>query len=419
MKILLINKFHYKRGGSETYYFALAEALIAKGHKVIYFAMQDEKNLPCAQSKYFVSNVDYNGRKQGMLSKIKLGLKIFYSFEAKEKMKKLIREEKPDVAHIGLIHRQITFSVVDVLKKYNIPIIMTMHDLIFACPNYTMLSRTGICEDCMDKGIVSCVKKLCIKDSKAKSFIGVMEAKFLKIGKYYNKIDLYIAECEQYKALMKKSKFTKSKIINMTNFLPINQEYKFNEEYKDYILYFGRFSKEKGILTLLKAHKQMECKYKLIIVGDGLIKDELQKYIDENRLTNVELLGAIYGDEMEKIIERSRIIVVPSEWYENCPYSILQSIAKGKVVIASRIGGLPELIEDKKTGYLFEAGNADDLEIKINFIMQLDRKEYEKISYRILYSAKEKHYWEKYIDELISKYMKLIRSKKCVDHNKI
>jgi len=411
MKVLLINKFHYNRGGSETYYFALAEALVAYGHEVIYFAMQDKKNLPCDQSKFFVSNVEYNDEKQTVLTKIKSGLRIFYSFEAKANIEILIQEEKPDIAHIGLLHRQITFSVVDALKKHDIPVVMTMHDLIFACPSYTMLSADGVCQDCIDKGIMSCLRKSCVKGSKAKSLIGVVEAEFLRFGRYYNKIDLYIAECELYKRLMLKSKFTNSKIISMTNFLPIDQEYKFNREYEDYILYFGRYSHEKGILTLLTAYKQMNCANKLVIVGTGPIRQDIENYIAQNNMKNVDLYGAIYGTEMEEIIEMARVIVAPSEWYENCPYAILQSMAKGKIVVASRIGGLPELIEDGKSGFLFEAGNADDLASVLTKVISIDKEDYESISYQVLERAKEMCNWKKYIDRLIIEYKELLTNK--------
>ncbi|MCD7883029.1 MAG: glycosyltransferase family 4 protein [Lachnospiraceae bacterium] len=411
MKILLINKFHYMRGGSETYYFAQAEALKAKGHEVIFFAMQDDKNLPCDQKKYFVSNVDYNGD-VGLKGKLSATVKFFYSFEAKKKMQQLIDEEKPDIAHIGLLHRQITFSVVDVLKKNNIPVVMTMHDLIFACPNYTMLSNGQNCEKCVGKSSIHCVKNKCIKGSTAKSLLASMEAGFLKTGKYYNKIDLYITECDFYHRLMDKSKVTTSRIVTRTNFLPINQSYEFSKNYEDYILYFGRFSQEKGIITLLKAHKQLECKYRLVVVGAGPIDNEIRQYIQDNNLKNIELPGPIYGEKMEEIVEKSRMVISPSEWYENCPYALLQSIAKGKIVIASRIGGLPELIKDNETGFLFKAGDEVDLADKIETVMAMNSQNYEAMSIHIAEEAKRNHYWEYYIDFLIEEYNSLIAQSK-------
>ena len=407
MKVLLINKFYYMRGGSETYNFALAEALKAKGHEVIFFAMQDEKNLPCEQSKYFVPNVDYN-QQGGIKEKISAVKNFFYSKIAAAKMKELIEDEKPDIAHIGLLHRQITFSVVEVLKEYGIPVVMTMHDLIFACPNYTMLTNGTVCEACMEGSVYNCVKKKCVKESFSKSILAACEKEFLLHKKYYDLIDLYITECVFYKQLMEKSGVTNSRIISRTNFLPITQKYEFNKNYKDYILYFGRFSKEKGIQTLLEAHKEMQCKYKLILVGDGPIKKEIESFIEANKLTNIELPGAIYGEEMEAIIEGARVVVTPSEWYENCPYALLQSIAMGKIEIVSEVGGLPELVEDGKTGFLYESGNPKELADKIDRVMSMTKDEYERMSEVICTKAKERHNWEPYVDMLISEYKNLI-----------
>lgn len=406
MKILLINKFHYMRGGSETYHFALAEALRAKGHEVIFFAMQDDKNLECEQSKYFVPNVDYNNGK--IVNKIYAIKNFFYSDDAKRQMEELIKAEKPDIAHIGLLHRQITFSVVDMLKKYNIPVVMTMHDLIFACPNYTMLINGENCEKCEKGSVINCIKNKCVKNSYSKSLLASLEKKYLISKKMYNKIDLFITECDFYRKHMINSQVTTSKIITMSNFLGIKQEYKFNKNYSDYILYFGRFSREKGILTLLKAHKESNCKNKLMLVGAGPLENEINEYISRNSLTNIELPGPIYGEKIEKIIEESKTIIVPSEWYENCPYALLQSIAKGKIVIASNIGGLPELIENDKTGFLFNPKDSKDLNKKIDIVMNMSQEQYEQMSMYICENAKNKHYWENYIDKLLSEYNKLL-----------
>jgi glycosyltransferase involved in cell wall biosynthesis len=204
---------------------------------------------------------------------------------------------------------------------------------------------------------------------------------------------------------------TTSRVITMSNFLPLNQKYGFNENYEDYILYFGRFSKEKGIITLLKAQKLLNGKHKMVLVGAGPFEHDIKEYIYQNKIINVELPGPIYGAEMEIYLEKARVIIVPSEWYENCPYAILQSMAKGKVVIASRIGGLPELISDNETGLLFTAGDANSLASKIEDVFNLTKEEYKKMSIKIVDKTKKNHYWEHYIDELIIEYKRMIENK--------
>lgn len=413
MKVLLIHKFHYMLGGTETFHYNLAEALVAAGHEVIFFSMYDERNIPCPQDRYFVSNVDYNDPELKGLKKIKVGLKLIYSFEAKRNMEQLIKDEHPDIAHIGLLHRQITFSVVDVLKKYNIPVVMHLHELTAVCPCYTMLRPDGsICSNCATDGYWNCVKNSCMKGSKAKSLLAYVEAMFLKYGHYYNKIDTYIAECNFYKTLVEKVGFTISPIVQMNNFLPVSQEYKAYYEHDNYILYFGRYAREKGVLTILQAYSKMQCPEKLVLVGKGSEEEKIKSFVNERNLQNrVQINGAIFGEDMDRIIERAKIVLVPSEWYENGAFVALQALAKGKIVVASNIAGLSEIIQDGETGYLAEPGNPDSFVEAINKALELTDKEYCEMSKRIVEYAKRRCDAKQYIQKLCGVYKRLIDRK--------
>lgn len=412
MKILLIHKFHYMRGGTETFHYNLAEALIEAGHEVIYFSMADERNIPCAQDKYFVSNVDYNDANMSGIRKIKEGLKLIYSFEAKKKIEQLIIDEKPDIAHIGLINRQITYSVVDILKEYNIPIVMHIHDLTMVCPCYTMLKPNGeICQECIQKNRLSCIKNKCMKNSTVKSVLGYIEAEFLAFGKYYDKINLYIAECDFYKNLIEKSGITKTSIIKMNNFLPVHQEYKLYRKNDNYILYFGRYAREKGIMTLLEAYSLLKTDLKLVLVGKGEERENIITFVKEHNLSEkIVVNDAIYGEEMEQIINKAKYIVVPSEWYENGAFVALQAMAKGKIVIASNIAGLSEIITHGETGYLADPGAVESLRNSLNLALNLNDEEYEKMSCRIVGYIQNRCDWKKYIEQLTDKYRELIEN---------
>lgn len=412
MKILLIHKFHYMLGGTETFHYNLAEALIAAGHEVVFFSMYDKRNIPCAQDRYFVSNVDYNDQNLKGLKKIKAGLKLIYSFEAKRNIERLINDEKPDIAHIGLVHRQLTFSVVDILKKYNVPVVMHLHELTAVCPCYTMLRPDGsICSDCTTKGYWNCVKHSCMKGSRAKSLLAYTEANFLKYGHYYDKVDTYIAECEFYKKLVESAHFTKSPIIKMNNFLPVNQEYKSYNQHENYILYFGRYAREKGVMTILKAYSSLKCEEKLILVGKGSEEKRIHEYVKENSLEErVQVNGAIFGKKMDEIIEKAKIVLVPSEWYENGAFVALQALAKGKIVVASNIAGLSEIIQDGETGYLAEAGNVNSFAEAINKALKLSETEYNAMSEHIVEYAKKRCDSKKYIENLVCLYKHLMEN---------
>ena len=421
MKILLIHKFHYMLGGTETFHYNLAKALTDAGHEVIFFSMQDDRNIPCGQDKYFVSKVDYNDPNLKGLKKIKAGFKLIYSFEAKKKIEQLIKDEKPDIAHIGLVHRQISLSVLDVLKKYNIPVVMHLHELTAVCPCYTMLRPDGtICSDCATGSYFNCVKHSCMKGSKAKSILAYIEACFLRLGHYYDKIDTYIAECDFYKNLVKKSGFTKSPIIRMNNFLPKNQEYKSYVDNDGYILYYGRYAREKGVLTILKAYKQMierdsSRPNKLILVGKGQEADKINEYVRLNSLTDrVIVNGAIYGEEMDRIIERAKVVLVPSEWYENGAFVALQALAKGKIVVASNIAGLAEIVQDGKMGYLAKMGDSNSFADAILKVLGLSDEEYKVMSEQCVEYIRKRCDCDKYVSELTELYNRLISEHKVV-----
>ena len=189
MKILMVNKFYYIKGGSETYYFALKRLLEAKGHKVIDFSMKDERNFDSPYSDYFVEGVDYNGS-MGIGDKLRSAMNIIYSHEAAKKIESLIQATHPDICHLHIFQHQLSPSILKVLKKYNIPTVYTAHDLKMLCLNYVMMTNDGqVCEKCKGGKYMNCLKQKCLKNSTAKSAICVTEGYLHKWMKSYDQID--------------------------------------------------------------------------------------------------------------------------------------------------------------------------------------------------------------------------------------
>lgn len=399
MKVLLVNKFHYLKGGSERYYFTLAEAFQKQGHEVIFFAMQDENNLPCKQERYFVSNASAKG---GLKSRLKMVMRIAYSKEAYKKMLKLLEDEKPDLVILNLVHKQITCSVIDAIRDFdkNIPIYWTMHDLITVCPSYTMLNGKGeVCEKCLNGDFSKCIRNKCIKSSALMSWLSAHEAKFIKKRKWYDKVDLFICPSQFYADKLRKANFTTSKIVCMRNPLSLDTVYARNVTDGDYILYFGRLSREKGVKTLIAACT--EANVRLIILGTGPMEDELRSYAEG--FENIEFKGFQTGDTLIDYIKNSRCVVLPSEWYENGPYSAMEAMALGKPLIVSNMGGLPELVEDGKNGFVFET--KEELVEALKRIMAVSYDEYVAMSEDSLARAKLLFDPVRYIDDLV-KYAK-------------
>lgn len=397
MRILLVNKYFYRKGGAETYFFALAEGLKALGHEVAFFSMKHPNNEPSRWSKYFVSEKDYVGEISAF-KKVQEASTLIYSFEAKRKFEALLEEFKPDIIHMNNVHRQLTLSILDApyLKKHHVPVVYTAHDYILLCPAYTMVNGRGeVCDACLDRHFMHATKNVCVKGSRAKSALATMEAEFLKLHHSYDKIDLIIAPSKFMKSKLDEGGFA-DKTVAMQNFLTDSQvamgvkvvnTHKFEDAeagIRPYFLFFGRLSKEKGILTLVKAFLQAAGLAKgnvaaqsddqnaqvlpdiwdLHIVGDGPERGAIEQLIASagpQAAARIHLLGYKSGEELQREVGNARFTVLSSEWRENMPYSGLESLAAQTPIIGARIGGIPELVEEGKTGFTFESGNTVDL----------------------------------------------------------
>lgn len=403
MKVCLVNKFHYIKGGSETYYFGLGKLLQRCGCEVIYFSMEDKKNYPCKQGKYFVHNVEFNVPMSKMQT-AKVALKMLYSLEARKKFEQLIIDEKPDIIHLNIFQSQITGSIVDIAQKYDIPIVYTAHDLKCICPNYQMLNHGEICEKCLHGNYLNCFKEGCMKDSKAKSLLAMLEAEVYRVKKTYKKINLVITPSEFYKRKIEEAKIVNCPVIHMTNFLPEETEYKRGTVNGDYFLYFGRLSREKGILTLVRAYAQAKVNKPLYIVGTGPEKERIEQLIAEKNCSkNVKLLGFKSGQELKDIVTGSLCVCLPSEWYENGPYSIMEAQAAGRPVIVSSNGGLPELVTDGVTGYIVKPMDIKDLSEKLE---ACEKKDWNTV--KIIKNAAIKYNADDYVVHLMKEYEKLV-----------
>lgn len=401
MKVLLVNKFHYRKGGSETYYFTLAEALKDRGHEVIFFSMKDEKNVPCEQEKYFVPNASVNG---SIRSRINMATRAVYSKEAYQNMTRLLQDERPDLVMLNNIHRQITLSVIDAVKDFdpNLPIFWTMHDLMAACPAYVMLDGNGrICEQCLDGNFGHCVENRCIKGSLPMGVLAKYEADFIRRKGLYYKVDLYICPSEFNLRMLKRAGFTDRQMIMMRNPLPVDARYELSEGSGDYLLYFGRLAAEKGVRTLIDAAHNVGCR--LEILGTGPMEQELKDYVKRIGADSITVLGYQSGQTLVDFIKGSRCVVVPSMWYENAPYSVIEAMALGKPLVVSNYGGLPELVEDGKNGYIYDAAGGDTVEalsVCLKKMLTLPEDEYRDMAQRSLAKAAEMFDPVNYVSEI-------------------
>lgn len=367
MKIILINKYFYLKGGSERVFFNQAEIFRRRGHEVFSFSMQDDRNFPSDESEYFINNIDYE-RSGSMKEIITRTGKILYSFEAARKLSSLVEFRKPQIAHLHNIHHQISPSVISVLKKRKIPMVMTLHDYKMVCPAYT-LSRNGIiCERCRHGRYYHCFFGRCTKNSRAKSLVNTIEMYLHhSVMRIYNQVNLFISPSRFLAEKMKGMGFL-GKVVCIPNPIKSNEYEPVYGSTGSKICYFGRLSREKGVFTLIEAVKDLDCSLK--IIGDGPIRAELEAGVRRNGQDNIRFIGYKSGAELKREISESLAVIVPSEWYDNYPSVIMESFALGKPVIGAEIGGIPEMVRNYKTGLTFKAGDVDDLHSKIRILLE-------------------------------------------------
>ncbi|MCD8080051.1 MAG: glycosyltransferase [Bacteroides sp.] len=352
MKILMINKFLYPNGGSETYIFKLGDTLKAHGHEVQYFGMEHEGRCVDNAVNAYTSDMDFHGGSK--LSKLTYPIKTIYSSEARKKIRLVLDEFRPDVCHLNNFNYQLTPSIILEIRKWEkeskhkVKIVFTAHDYQLVCPNHMMNNPTTHenCEKCGHGAFMNCTKGKCIHGSTAKSVIGTMEATFWKMKGTYKQIDTIICPTQFMKSKMDYNPVFKSKTVTMLNFIDA-VEWKDTAK-KDYVLYFGRFSEEKGIKTLISVCRELP-DVQFIFAGTGPLEDEMKG------VKNIKNVGFQTGDALETLIREARFSIYPSEWYENCPFSVMESQMYGTPVLGADIGGIPELITVGKTGELFKS----------------------------------------------------------------
>lgn len=375
MKIVQANKFLYPKGGADKYCLTLISELEKSGEEIIPFGMTDDHNFDSIWSQYFSENIDYH--QPG--NYFKIAARLIWNKEAAAKFARLLDATKPDLIHAHNIYHQLSPSILAEAKKRQIPVIMTLHDYKLACPNYLMFTHGKQCQRCLKGNYFNCISHNCYY-SYARSSLAALES-FLhnKVWHAYrDNIDLFIAPSDYLKQIMVKAGWNADKITVLINPAP---EYSQNSDGKR-LLYLGRLAVEKGVDVLLQALRLTD--ERLDIAGTGPEEENLKQLVTKLDLKDrVVFHGQLAGENLEKLKREAKAIILPSIWAENMPLVLLESLAYGKLIIASNTGGTPELIEDNVTGFLFPPGNARALAQKIKDLNDLTIEQREMMAQRI------------------------------------
>ena len=396
MKVLLINNRHFRGGGADVVYFSTAEKLIEAGHQVTFFSRHSENALPDENDSFFIPE-------KSQYCIFTRTLQYFNNKDAAVKLEELLRKEHFDIAHAHLMWGGMTAAIIPVLHKYGVPIVHTVHDYRMVCPAYTFRNGRGkVCEKCKGGRYYQCIMCRCAKGGIIQSILMAAEMKYRNIKWHPAKeMDgvIYVSQFakQKHEEIDPLFKTTPNTIIY--NFTTVGEVFKPVENDGGYYLYYGRLSGEKGIQTLIdvfKRHPELHLK----VVGNGPIEDELKR----NLLPNVEFLGYKSGDELYNLVRYARFVCVPSEWYENNPMTIVEAYSMGVPVIGAKIGGIPEIVDEGKTGFLFESGSVDFLEETIIKSEKIEMQDYLQMKHNAIKFAHDYFNGKTYPDRLVDFY---------------
>ncbi len=354
-KIILYCHNYYAKdtgGGEYSVYKNDVAMLKAEGHEVIEYNRDD--------------NEFFN---RGFFKKVKRGIFSFYNPEVVKEITEIVRRRDVNIAIVQNTYLSMSPSIYIVLRKLNVPIIQMVYNYRFICPNAQLYVKGKICERCISGNYFNAVLHKCRANRYSLSLwfavIVFIKRKVLKADKI---IDKFITPDKFLRNKLWEGGISKDKIEVLKNPFE-HKHFSVSNEDEGYFLFIGRLIRAKGIFTFLEAAKTLNgINFK--IIGEGEEENNIITFIGTNNLKNVEFLGPKFNEEMITCLSKARALVVPSEWYDNYPLVISYAYALGKPVIASNINGIPEVIFDGETGFLFEPGNFSDLCEKINQIEQ-------------------------------------------------
>lgn len=406
MKILLANKFYYRRGGDCIYMLNLEQLLKQHGHEVAIFSMDYPENLDSPWKKYWPKN----------MSKLAAFTRPFGDAEVRRKWTALLNDFKPDVVHLNNIHTQLSPVIAEIAHSRGIRVVWTLHDTKLVCPCYTCTRDGKWCEECfIDKKSV--IRHKCMPGNIPGAIIGWREILKWNKDRLQSCTDKFLPPSQFLADTMVKGGYSAEKMQVLCNFIDVSKVQNPSLKKDDYYVFLGRVNSVKGVPTLCKAASQLP--YKLIVIGGGELLPELQTQYKD--CANIEFIGQKNWDEFRSILEGARFMVLPAEWSENNPLTVIESQSLGTPVLGARIGGIPELICESgcagdaagkngtaqnagengvANGMTFVSGDVEYLKAKIE---QMFAAEFDYAA--IAKSAQERYNAEAYYERLMKVYL--------------
>jgi glycosyltransferase involved in cell wall biosynthesis len=416
MKVLIVNTYHYLRGGDCRHAFGLGRLLREAGHEVHFFGMKDDRNQVCDDDAYFVSNIDFDValRQRNLLHAVRVLGRSIYSREARRKISSMLEDLRPDIVHMHSIRHHLTKSILPEMGRRKVPVVWTLHDYKEICPNTSFFDGIGVCEACRGGRYYHALTRRCKRGSLAASAVTFLEAQINAWLGYDRHVDLFVSPSGFLRDKFIEFGYPGWKIVSIPNFIELDR---YSPDYTvgAYLLYLGRLEKMKGLDTLIEGFGRACLDtpgLALKIAGTGTMEKDLRSSVEQKKLRGIEMLGHVGGAELEALIRGARAVVIPSVWYENYPYSCLEAMAYGKPVIASRIGGIPEQVEEGVTGFLFEPGDSRELAGRIVGLYNMGDDQVEEMGKAGRVRVEGVNSPERYLGSILEVYRQVMAKRK-------
>jgi glycosyltransferase involved in cell wall biosynthesis len=351
LKILLVHNEYQQPGGEDVVFEQEKRLLQRTGHEVVTYH----------RSNHEISEFSAIGRAlvaPGMI----------WSGASRREFAALLGRENPDVVHVHNTFMMISPSIYSACRDHSVPVVQTLHNFRLLCPAATFFRNGKVCEDCVDHGLWKSIAHGCYRESRpATTAVALMLAWHRREGTWNELVDCYVALTDFARNKFISAGFPAEKIVVKPNF--VDPDPGPRDRDGEHALYIGRLSKEKGLPTLLQAWSSLRSRIPLEIVGDGPERETLEAQA-RSAGDQIAFRGRISHQAALASTKRAKLLILPSECYENFPMSIVEAFACGTPVICSRLGGMEQLVNDHRTGLLFEPGNAEDLAQKVDWALR-------------------------------------------------
>jgi glycosyltransferase involved in cell wall biosynthesis len=402
-RLLNVNTYHYRRGGSDVVYLEHGAMLQSMGFDCGWFAMQHPKNEPTPWSEHFIDEIEF-GHDYSLAKKLVMAAKVVWSWEARDKLARLLDRFPADIAHLHCIYHHHSPAILPLLAERGVPAVMTAHDLKIACPNYKMRNAGGPCERCKDGSVLNVLRHRCVQDSFAASAVVAVESGLHRaLGTWQRHLAAVVCPSRFFVDKFVEWGWPRERFVHVPNWVDADR-FEPGFEPGGYALYFGRLILDKGLATMVRAAHAARLPLKL--AGTGPDEAALKALVAELG-AEVEFLGYRSGSELHDVVRGARCVVLASELFENAPMMLLEAMALGKPVVGARIGGIPEVVIEGHTGWLFTSGRVDELAERLASVKALPDAQLADMGRAAREHVEQVFSRQRYLDAMLALYARL------------